>query len=100
MLEPRSLKSLLSPLELVGGKAKSSFSFLVRELHAPAPAYKPIPIPPSPPSTRSAPGHPSASSRGIVGSVAVVVVVRTHFLHQPVVCAVESDVDADDFEGL
>lgn len=30
----------------------------------------------------------------------MVVVVRTHLLHQPVVRAVEGDVDADDFEGL
>lgn len=30
----------------------------------------------------------------------MVVVIRTHFLHQLVVGAVEGDVDADDFEGL
>lgn len=38
------------------------------------------------------------SARGKVGSVTVVVVVWTHFLHQFVVGAVEGNEDADDFE--
>lgn len=37
---------------------------------------------------------------GQVGSWVVGAVVRTHFLHQSVVGAVERDVDADDLEGL
>lgn len=35
-----------------------------------------------------------------VGGIAVVVVIRAHLLHQPVVRAVEGDVDTDDLEGL
>lgn len=38
------------------------------------------------------------STRGEVGSVAVVVVVRAHFLHQFVISAVERNEDADNFE--
>lgn len=48
------------------------------------------------PASVACPGSP----RGVVGSITVVVVIRAHLLDQPIVCTVEGDVDADDFEGL
>ena len=82
-------------------------------LHPPLPCLRSLPVslpsiqpdgllrgqarPSSPgPASVARPGSPG----GVVGGITVVVVIWAHLLDQPIVRAVEGDVDADDLEGL